>query len=137
MNQPKSPNQIKIRITNRCGETCVIPTYRNGCKNAERIWWMKRVPEHRDSHASSSHEPSSEPMRSVDLGKHSVFLTSRKTEIARPESQGPRAEDVLAELQSWCKTWLPNGSSRIRAKQKLPRKPKGACKSSWSQSHLH
>ena len=33
-----------------------------------------RVPEHRDSHASSSHEVSSEPTptRSVDLGKHSV-----------------------------------------------------------------
>ena len=33
-----------------------------------------RVPEHRDSHASSSHEPSLEPTlaRSVDLGKHSV-----------------------------------------------------------------
>ena len=29
----------------------------------------ERVPEHRDSHASSSHEPSLEPMRSVDLGK--------------------------------------------------------------------
>ena len=68
-----------------------------------------RVPEHRDSHASSSHEPSLEPMRSVDLGKHSVFLTSRKTEIARsargPKSQGapcrrrigtvvPRAENL-------------------------------------------
>ena len=33
----------------------------------------KRVPEHRDSHASSSHEPSLEPMRSVDLGKHNVY----------------------------------------------------------------
>ena len=33
-----------------------------------------RVPEHRDSHASSSHEPSSDakPVRSVTLGKHSV-----------------------------------------------------------------
>ena len=33
-----------------------------------------RVPEHRDSHASSSHEPSLEPTpsRSSDLGKHSV-----------------------------------------------------------------
>ena len=33
------------------------------------------VPEHRHSHASSSHEPSLEPMpaRSVDLGKHSVY----------------------------------------------------------------
>ena len=34
-----------------------------------------RVPEHRDSDASSSHEPSLEPTstRSVDLGKHSVY----------------------------------------------------------------
>ena len=32
-----------------------------------------RVPEHGDSHASSSHEPSLEPVRSVDLGKHSVY----------------------------------------------------------------
>ena len=34
-----------------------------------------RVPERRDSHASSSHGPSLEPTRtrSVDLGKHSVF----------------------------------------------------------------
>ena len=31
------------------------------------------VLEHRDSHASSSHELSLEPMRSVDLGKHSVY----------------------------------------------------------------
>ena len=33
----------------------------------------ERVPEHRDSHASSSQEPSSELVRSVDLGKHSVY----------------------------------------------------------------
>ena len=33
----------------------------------------ERVPEHRDSHSSSSHEPSLEPMRSVDLGKHSIY----------------------------------------------------------------
>ena len=32
-----------------------------------------RVPEHRDSHASSSHEPSLEPLRSMDLGKHSIY----------------------------------------------------------------
>ena len=34
-----------------------------------------RVPEDRDSHASSSHEPSLEPTptKSVDLGKHSVY----------------------------------------------------------------
>ena len=34
-----------------------------------------RVPQHRDFHASSSHESSLEPTltRSVDLGKHSVY----------------------------------------------------------------
>ena len=47
-----------------------------------------RVPEHRDSHASSSHESSLEPTlaRSADLGKHSVktnFLKDRNCEICR------------------------------------------------------
>ena len=32
----------------------------------------ERVPEHRDSHARSSREPSLEPLRSVDLGEHSI-----------------------------------------------------------------
>ena len=34
-----------------------------------------RIPEHRDSHASSSYEPSLEPItkRSLDLGKHNAF----------------------------------------------------------------
>ena len=40
-------------------------------------------------------------------------------------------------MQSWCKTWLLNRSSRIRAKQKLHRNPKGACKSSWSRKGSH
>ena len=47
-----------------------------------------RVPERRDSHASSSHEVSLEPTskRSVDLGKHSVythFLKDRNCEICQ------------------------------------------------------
>ena len=47
-----------------------------------------RVPEHRDSHASSSHEVSLEPTstRSEDLGKHSVythFTKGRNCEICR------------------------------------------------------
>ena len=47
-----------------------------------------RVPERRDSHASSSHEPSLEPTptRSVDLGKHSVnthFPKDRNCEICQ------------------------------------------------------
>ena len=47
-----------------------------------------RVPEHRDSHASSSHEASLEPTptRSADLGKHSVkthFPKDRNCEICQ------------------------------------------------------
>ena len=47
-----------------------------------------RVPEHRDTHASSSHESSLEPTlaRSVDLGKHSVethFPKFRNCEICK------------------------------------------------------
>ena len=41
--------------------------------------------------------------------------------------------ETIIDMQSWCRTWPPNGSSRIRAKQKPVRKHKGACKSSWSQ----
>ena len=60
-----------------------------------------RVPEHRDSHASSSHEVSSEPTskRREDLGKHIVythFPKDRNCELCQ-KSQGPRGEDVLAE----------------------------------------
>ena len=36
-------------------------------------------------------------------------------------------------MQSWCRTWPLNGSSRIRVKQKIHRKQREACKSSWSQ----
>ena len=45
-----------------------------------------RVPEHRDSHASSCHEPSLVPTRSVDLSKHSVyshFPNDRNCEICQ------------------------------------------------------
>ena len=41
--------------------------------------------------------------------------------------------ETIIDMQSWCKTWLLNGSSRIRAKQKLLRKRTRACKSSWSR----
>ena len=40
LNQPKSKNQIEMRITSKYRETRVIPTYRNGCENSERILWM-------------------------------------------------------------------------------------------------
>ena len=35
-------------------------------------------------------------------------------------------------MQSWCRTWPPNGSRRIRAKPKLLRKRRRACKSFWN-----
>ena len=103
-------------------------------------------------------------LRGVCIWVNTVFiLTSRKTEIARsargPKSQGPRAEDILAEpcsvqkilvislqqitkfsmkavnletiidVQSWCRIYPPDGSRRIRAKTRLHKKPREACKS--------
>ena len=62
------------------------------------------IPEHGDSHASSSHEVSLEPTfkRREDFCKHSVFiLISLKAEIARSarghKLQGPHAEDAMAK----------------------------------------
>ena len=40
--------------------------------------------------------------------------------------------ETITDMQSWCRTWSPNGSNRIRAKTKLHKKPREACKSSWS-----
>ena len=64
-----------------------------------------RVPEHRDSHASSSRESiifRAYACEKCGFGVSTVFaLTSLKTDIARsargPKLQGPRAEDALAE----------------------------------------
>ena len=62
------------------------------------------IPGHGNSHASSSHEASLEPIfkRREDLGKHSVFShfpKDRNCEIfkKRPKLQGPRAEDAMAK----------------------------------------
>ena len=126
-----------------------------------------RVPEHRDSHASFSHELSLEPTRSADLGKHSVYThfpkdrnceICQRTKITRARGRRRigrvvlRAENVgdfiTADhkvLSEGCESrnnhrkavvvqdLATNGSSRIRAKQRLPRKHKGSCKSSWSR----
>ena len=40
--------------------------------------------------------------------------------------------ETITDMQSWCRTWPPNGSSHIRAKPKLHKKPREACKSSWN-----
>ena len=44
-----------------------------------------RVPEHRDSHASSSHEPSLQPMRSVDLGLLVTVCPFKTSPSVRPK----------------------------------------------------
>ena len=74
------------------------------CLQEFRVNWVdNEIPEQGDSHASSPHEASLEPTfkRREDLGKHSVFLISLKTEIARsvkgPKLQGPHAEDAMAK----------------------------------------
>ena len=161
--QPKSQNQKKMRVTNRCAES--------GCKNSERILVDERVLEHRDSHACSSHELSSEPIRLREVRiwvKHRVYThfpkdwnceICQRTKITRAPCRRrnggavPRAERfddmITAESQSsqwkmwiskqssmsqsWCRTWPPNGSMHILAKQKLHKKHREACKSSWSR----
>ena len=40
--------------------------------------------------------------------------------------------ETITDMQSWCRTWPPNGSRRIRAKPKLHKNPREACKSSWN-----
>ena len=69
MNQPKSKKQKKDPEQVRGSLHSDIPEWLQEFK--ENLV-DERVPEHRDSPASSSHEPSLEPVRSVDLGKNSV-----------------------------------------------------------------
>ena len=44
--------------------------------------------------------------------------------------------DTIIDMQSWCRSWPPNGSRRIRAKTKLHKKPSAACKSSWNPTGI-
>ena len=61
----------------------------------------ERVPEHRDSHASSSHEVSLEPTpaRSVDLGKHRVFFLISQRPKSRDLSEGQNYKDPVQKTQ--------------------------------------
>ena len=91
--QPVRTQANKLPKTNK-NETTIE---RGNPLNSEIPEWLQefrenlvddRVPEHRDSHASSSHELSLEPTptRSVDLGKHSVythFPNDRNCEICQ------------------------------------------------------
>ena len=162
MTQPKSPKK-----TNR-NEDHELEQRDPFCSDI-REWLQEfrenlvddRVPEHRNSHASSSHELSSEPAptRRVGLGRHSVhtyFPKDRNWEISQ-RTKTTRAPcrrqkrlviwlrqitefsvkvvnlEKIIDMQSWCKTWTPNGPSRTRARQTLLKKPEGACKSFWNR----
>ena len=112
INSDTSAVQVSTSLDDRSGQPDETTIERGNSLDSEIPEWLQefrenlvddRVPEHRDSHASSSHEPSLEPTptRSADLGKRSVythFPTDRNCEICqRKKLQGPRAEDALAE----------------------------------------
>ena len=63
---------VETKITVQNGATSDLPEW---LQELRENLVDDRVPQRRDSHASSSHEPSLEPppTRSVDLGKHSVY----------------------------------------------------------------
>ena len=125
------------------------------------------IPEHGDSHASSSHETSLKPTfkRREDLCKHNVkthFPKDRNCEICertkitrapcRRRNSGavPRAENFGDLITADHKVLSDNCESRnnhryavvvqdlptIRAKQKLHKNPREACKSSWSPTGI-
>ena len=119
-------------ITIKNGETRAIPTFRNGCKSSANLV-DDRVPEHRDSHASSSHESPLEPTpaRSADLGNHCVYThfpkdrnceICQRTKITRAPCRKriaaavPRAEnfwwfDISRSRSPWWRMWISKQSS--------------------------
>ena len=110
----KNPRPNKMRIPSEYRETPCHSDKRECLPKLRENLMDDRVPENNDSHASSSHESSSErvPARSVDLVNTVSMLTSLKTEIARSVTglklQRPRAEDAMAEAYTVLKilvTW--------------------------------
>ena len=104
--QPDETQANKIQKPNKKETT----TERDDSLDSEIPEWLQEfrenlvddeIPEHGDSHASSSHEVSLEPTfkRREDLCKHSVetyFPKDRNCEICqRTKLQGPRAGDAM------------------------------------------
>ena len=108
---PKSPKTNKKETTIERGNPLFADSGRASLSSEIPEWLQEfrenlvddRVPEHRDSHASSSHEVLWNPhKREVRIWVSTVFiLISLKTEIARsvrgPKLPGPHAEDAMAE----------------------------------------
>ena len=92
-----SPVQVSELVDDRSGQPDETTIERGNPLNSEIPEWLQefreilvdgRVPVHRDSHASSSHETSLEPTikRREDLGKHNVhnhFPKDRNCEICK------------------------------------------------------
>ena len=92
-----SPVTVSTTVDDRSGQPDETTVERGNSLDSEIPEWLQEIrenlvddeiPEYRDSHASSSPEPSSEltPARSVDLCKHSVktyFLKDRNCEICQ------------------------------------------------------
>ena len=109
----------KKRTTERTGRPIVErtgdPLYseiRECLQEFREILVDDRVPEHRDSHASSSHEPSLEPtlVRSAEFGKHSVYThfpqdrnceICQRTEITRAPCRRGNGGAVLRAENFW------------------------------------
>ena len=104
--------------------TRCVPRSRRGCKNSEKIWWMMKFLNTETSHASSSHEASNGGAvpRAENFGD--LMTADHKVLSEGCESRNNHRYAIVVQ---------PNGSSRIRVKQKLHRKHHGASKSSWSQ----
>ena len=103
LNKPtKHPKPKKKEVHEQVREDRrLIPTYRNGCKNSERILWMTEFV-NAETHAQVLLMEYLESQREVRIWVNTVLiLTFRKTETARsaqgPKLQGPHAEDAMVE----------------------------------------
>ena len=83
-----------------------------------------RVPERRDSHASSSHEPSLEPTRSVDLGKHSVYTHFPKDRNCESVSEGCESRNnhrYATVVQDLATQWIQSYPCKTKTSQETQR----------------
>ena len=124
------------------------PKYQKGCEFRENLV-DDRVPEGRDSKLFHLQRL----VRSADLGKHSVYThfpknrncADHKGPVQKTHWQSRTRAEIFGDLTTAdhkvlsenCESrnnhrYAVVGSSRIRVKQKLHRKHREACKSSWS-----
>ena len=109
-----SPVQVSTSVDDRSGQPDETTIERSNPLNSEIPEWLQEfreklvddeIPVHGDSHASSSHEVSLEPIfkRGEDLGKHSVYKDRhceicKRTNITRAPCRRRNVEAVLKTL---------------------------------------